>query len=153
MELYLLRHADAEEFAPAHGGDSERALTTKGKHQARGVADGLRSLEISFDVIFFSPFVRARQTAEIVAELLKLHDKVEMTQELVPGGDGKALISEIKIRRADSVLLVGHEPCLSRLISMLLSGRPDLSIKMKKAAVCKLEIEAPRFGEIGRAHV
>lgn len=147
MELYILRHADAEELGGAIRSDSERPLTAKGKKQARYVAEGLRALEVAFDAILASPYVRAMQTAEIVTDLLKLSDKLQSAFDLAPDGDPRKLMSELKKRRAASVLLVGHEPYLSQLISVLLSGRPNLSIKMKKAALCKLEIASPCFDE------
>ena len=84
----------------------------------------MRALELDFDLILSSPLVRARQTAEIIAAELKLQKRLVFADELKPGGDAKKLVQ--KIARAEkspeNVLLVGHEPDFSELISLLVTG-------------------------------
>jgi phosphohistidine phosphatase SixA len=80
MNLYLLRHGIAVE--PGTAGcelDSERPLTAKGKKRLRVTSQAMKKLELSFDLILSSPFLRAKQTAEIVAKALKLRKKLEFT--------------------------------------------------------------------------
>jgi len=88
--------------------------------------------------------VRARQTAEIVAEALGLRKKLETTETLTPAGSTNKLIQAIEHREPtpEEVLLVGHEPYLSQLISLLVSGNNELAIAMKKGSLCKLSAEA-----------
>ncbi|MCX7827082.1 MAG: phosphohistidine phosphatase SixA [Verrucomicrobiae bacterium] len=143
MDIYILRHAEAEDTSPNCKTDAERRLTAKGERQSADAAAALREMEVSFDLILASPLVRAQRTAEIVAKALRLSKRLETTDDLAPGGDPRSLLAAIG-RRAEklaSILLVGHELELSRLISQLLAGRPDLRIELKKAGLCKLTVE------------
>ena len=73
MMLYLMRHGLAvEPGSPGFKMDADRALTHKGRRQLRKIARAMKGMELEFDLILSSPFVRARQTAEIVAATLKL---------------------------------------------------------------------------------
>ena len=113
----------------------------------------MAKLELSFDLILSSPFVRARQTAEIVAGELGLKKRVEFYDGLVPGGNPKVLIHALnELKPApENVLLVGHEPYLSRLISLLVSGGADeAAIEMKKGGLCKLEVGELCHGQCAR---
>jgi len=150
MNLFILRHGLAIE--PGSAGfahDSERPLIPKGERKLRRIADALAEMEVSFDWILSSPYLRARQTAEIVAESLNLRKKVELCEHLAPAGSVKKLIELIEHRKPvpGDVLLVGHEPYLSGLISLLLAGNSDLQIVMKKAGLCKLTIEELEAGQ------
>lgn len=144
MNLYFLRHGVAAERDPkSFPDDSLRPLVAKGEERTRLCGDAMRALEVSFDRIFASPYRRAAQTAEIVASNLNLKRRLEFRDELAPGGDAKALIRYVsRIRPGpESVLLVGHEPDLSQLISLLISGGPTTAIEMKKGGLAKLVIE------------
>jgi phosphohistidine phosphatase len=143
MEIYLLRHGIAVERTVG-GKDRERTLTPKGRRKIEGIAKCLYELGISFDSILSSPFVRARQTAEMMASGLKHKGEVQYTGNLLPGGDPKALLKELKDSpvKAESLLLVGHEPDLSKIASYLLSGNTDLRLELKKGGLCKLDVES-----------
>jgi phosphohistidine phosphatase len=149
MDLYILRHAIAEERAnPTPGGDSQRRLTPEGKTKMRQVAKGMKALDLEFDLILSSPFVRAKETAEIVAEVFKLTDSLKFTPFLASDGNPKNLLDELKghYHRRKSVLLVGHESYLSRLISLLISGDTAISILLKKGGLCKLSCSSLHYG-------
>lgn len=149
MNLYILRHGIAVDHgAPGIKTDAERPLTAKGRRQLRQIADAMDKLDLRFDLILSSPFVRARQTAEIIARQLKLKKRVTFSDELVPDGNAKALVRELNELKPASQngLLVGHEPYLSRLIAQLLSGNQGMDIDFKKAGLCKLECDGLRFG-------
>jgi len=149
MELYLLRHAIAVSRENAgFPRDSDRPLTAKGTAKLQGVVRGMKALGLSFDVILTSPYLRALQTAEIVADALGVSKKVEPTEHLTPNGNPRALIKLIASRSAAraSILVVGHEPSLSQLISVLVAGDDRTVLTMKKAGLCKLAIQAPRYG-------
>ena len=133
--------------------DSERPLIPKGERRLRAAAAAMEKLELSFDLILSSPFIRAKQTAEIIASELKLKKRVEFFDGLVPGGNSKALIYALNEMKPapENVLLVGHEPSLSRLISLLVSGDADeAAIEMKKGGLCKLEAAELRHGQCAR---
>jgi len=149
MDLYILRHAiAAEREVPASGPDSARPLTRKGAKKMRRIASALKKLDISFDVILSSPFRRAKETAEIVAEVFKCDDILKFSAHLKVGGDQSALVKEINTHysKYKSVLIVGHEPYLSSLIGVLLSGDKGARVTMKKGGICKLSIPALKYG-------
>src|SRR5262245_35566452 len=143
-EIYILRHGIAvERGALDYAKDSDRPLTFEGHKKMRRIAGMLRKFSLSFDLILSSPYVRARQTAEIVAKVLKAQDRFKFSEHLAAEGDARQLIEQLKTRYHSpaSVLLVGHEPYLSQLISMLLTGEPDLSVTLKKGGLCKLTVQ------------
>jgi phosphohistidine phosphatase len=150
MELFILRHAIAEDrtLHPVRN-DSERPLTAKGEKRMWRLTEGMKVMDLSFDLILSSPFARAKRTAEIVAEAFRLRKALGFSQNLVPDGNPKELIEEIKVNHGKSkrILLVGHEPYLSRLISLLVSGDTSIAITLKKAGLCKLSIDVLQYGQ------
>jgi phosphohistidine phosphatase len=146
VNLFLLRHAIAVEFG-SPGGDSDagRPLSAEGKKKMRKIALGMKALDLSFDLILSSPYVRARETAEIVAH--EFGSVPEIMPLLAVGGDPSALVAALAVRSGDmaDVLLVGHEPQLSKLISYLLAGNSGLSVTMKKGGLCKLDVARLRY--------
>jgi phosphohistidine phosphatase len=148
MTLYLLRHAIAvERDSSGYEHDSARPLTPKGERRMRRSAKGMLALGLSYDLICSSPYLRAKQTADIVAEVCKVHEGVFLSPALAPDGNAKQAIEELNHHRSSkqNILVVGHEPYLSGLISMLVSGSAALTLVMKKGGLCKLSIEALRF--------
>jgi len=147
MELYILRHGLAvEQGTPGYHDDGERPLTPKGERKLWRIAEAMEALEISFDLILSSPYLRARQTAGVIAAAFNTRKKLEFCDDLIPGGSSKRLIqflSEMK-PAPGSILLVGHEPYLSGLISLLISGESSVSIVMKKGGLCKLTVKVLR---------
>jgi len=86
--------------------------------------------------------------AEIAAKILKLEKKLTISSDLIPGGNPQALIRQLNgLKPApENILLVGHEPYLSRFIALLSSGSPAATIDMKKGGLCKLETEGLEYG-------
>jgi len=149
MRLSLLRHGIAADRAsPEYENDSERPLTPKGERRMRRIAKGIQASGQSYDLILSSPYLRAKQTAEIVAQVLSTPEGVLLVETLTPEGNPRQLIEALRTdhREREDVLLVGHEPYLSRLISTLLTGSPNLSVVMKRGGVCALDVETLRFG-------
>jgi len=149
MMLYLMRHGLAvEPGTPGFETDADRALTAKGRRQMRKIAAALDELDLELDLILSSPFVSARQTAEIVAGTLKLKKRLKFCNALAVGGDPAILLRQLERLKPvpENLLLVGHEPGLSRLMSVLLTGDLRLSVDFKKGALCKLEIKKLRLG-------
>ena len=150
MDLFLLRHGlavERDEFDFAR--DELRPLTAKGKKQLLPVVAAMRAHKLDLDLILSSPLVRARETAEIVAAKLKLKPRLYFVNELKPGGDVKKLVQIItgQKRLPANVLLVGHEPDFSELISLFVTGNTGAGFKLKKAGLAKLEIEKLRAGK------
>lgn len=143
MNLYIIRHAIAVDGGtPEYEDDSQRPLTDKGKKKMRQIARGLHALGVDFDLILSSPYVRAKETAEILADVFKTKADVAFSENLIPMGDPDLLIAEMNEKyTANSVALVGHEPFLTTLISLLVSENASVDMSLKKGGVCKLSAD------------
>lgn len=151
MNLYLLRHGLAVEPG-THGckKDSDRFLTIEGRRKLADIAKAMKEMELSFDLILSSPFVRARQTAEIVADTLNCRNRLEFCDLLVPDGTPRDLVAALRRRSFEEGLLVGHEPLLGNLASFLVSGSTTCWLQLKKGGLCKLGIEKLKSGRCAR---
>ena len=150
MNLYILRHGLAgKQGMGGFKSDSERPLTAKGRQRLRRIAEAMEAMDLSFNVILTSPFARALQTAQIVAEAFDLQNRLTETVYLTPGGSPKALIEQINAikPRTKNVLLAGHEPYLSKLIALLVAGNTAAAVELKKGGLAKLEIDELRYGQ------
>ncbi len=132
MRLYLFRHGPAQEQAP-DGGDDLRALTAKGIKRTRVCARGLARLIDAPEVLLTSPKLRAAQTADIVAEVLKV--KPHALPELAQGSPQKLLRKLAKLN-PPTVMIVGHEPMLSQLIALVCTGDASCEFAPLKKAGC-----------------
>ena len=144
MNIFILRHGIAvERGTEGFERDSERPLTAKGKRQLRKSAAAMKKMKLRFDLILSSPYERARHTAEIVADELKLKKCLRLSDTLKSEIDPGKMVGEISGLKPmpENLLLVGHEPYLSHLISQLVSGNGDLAMDFKKGGLCKLEVE------------
>ncbi|MGO8930113.1 MAG: phosphohistidine phosphatase SixA [Limisphaerales bacterium] len=149
MNLYILRHGIAvEPGSPVHAKDADRPLTPEGERKLRRITEAMEALGLSFDLILSSPYLRARQTAEIVAEALKAHKRLDYSESLTPGGSTKKLVEYLDRLQPppDNVLLVGHEPYLSGLVSLLATGTEGFCVVLKKGSLCKLATESLKHG-------
>lgn len=146
MEIYIVRHAIAEDTAKSGEGDSARELTSEGKQKMKEAAAGFAKLDRKVDRIFASPLIRARQTAEILAGALK--KTVEEMTELSPAHTPKEVCARLEeLGKSKNVMLVGHEPNCSELASYLLVGPSELDIVFKKGSICFIEADKPAQGE------
>jgi phosphohistidine phosphatase len=149
MNLYLLRHGIAvERGTPGYAKDADRPLTPEGERKLGQIAEAMQALDLAFDLILSSPYVRARQTAEIIAAALGARKKLEFSNSLACGGDTKDLVDHLKRLQPapENVLLVGHEPYLSGLVSLLAAGTGSCCVVLKKGGLCKLSTEALKHG-------
>lgn len=133
MELYFLRHGEAD-WPNWKKPDDERPLTKRGKKEMREVAAFLKLIKAEPDLVVTSPLPRASQTAEIAAERLKV--KCREDQLLAPGFDRSDLERLLKKYPEESLMIVGHEPDFSEMISELTGG----SVKLSKAGVALVEL-------------
>jgi phosphohistidine phosphatase len=148
MDFYILRHGlAADKDDPRYPDDEDRPLTGEGQKKTLRIARQMKHLGISFDLILSSPLARARQTAEITASVLGCKSRLKFSEHLAPAGSKAALIRQLKSRKQiKRLLLVGHEPYLSELISILLVGKTGLPIELKKGGLCKLDVQTLRHG-------
>ena len=150
MELFILRHGVAvPRGSSEYPDDGDRPLTPSGTKGMRTIAKGIRAMDLSFDRIFSSPLARTKQTAEIVVEKLQLDHAIDYTAQLQPDGDREVFIGQslTKCGEDERVLVVGHEPYLSGLISFLVCGDDSLEMNFKKGGLCKLSIPSLRVGK------
>ncbi len=144
MKIYLLRHGRAvERGAAGWDRDCDRPLTSEGEKQIVRIARGMRQLNLEFDHALSSPYVRAWRTAEIAAKELGLGARLRASRSLAPGGDPAALVRQLRRlpQPAQRVLLVGHEPYLSRLAGLWVGGSDGLRIELKKGGLIRLDVE------------
>ncbi len=124
MELFLVRHGVAANRRDWQGNDADRPLTKEGKEEMQRVAAGIAKLGLSLDAILTSPYVRASETAEIIAKALGMNDKLVKDDRLEYGFGRKKLRQVIGDHGDEQALmLVGHEPDFSKLIGKLTGGR------------------------------
>jgi phosphohistidine phosphatase len=145
MKLLVIRHAIAEELQPGHE-DARRSLTPKGRRQWQQAVKGLSRLGVTFDRLYHSPWLRAVETANALGPLVRGETTVT---NLLARAPGRPLLDELRAAGADhTVGLVGHEPWLSELVSLLALGTTDRSdaLLLKKGSVVWLEGEPTERG-------
>src|SRR5688572_24749324 len=101
MEVYLLRHGIAEDGSPT-GRDADRPLTDEGRRKLRDVLKLAAAGGVRPDLLVSSPYLRAKQTAEIAQEILSYKHDVTFTEALVPDSDPAAVWREIRADYSDS---------------------------------------------------
>ena len=148
----MIRHGVAEEretFAATGQNDALRPLTKEGRWKMERVAKALRRLLPSLDLIATSPFTRALQTAEIVADVYRKVE-VEHLASLTPERRPQAFMTWLRGRDVgDRVAAVGHEPHLGSLVSWMLTGEAiEGRIALRKGGACLLQFDDhPRMGK------
>lgn len=141
MEIYFLRHGDAGSRDAWKGPDASRPLTDEGAARMEREAAALARLRLPLDRIITSPLVRAQQTAEIVARRLNLLDALAEDQRLAPGFGTEELGGILREHRAlTALMLVGHEPDFSIVISACIGGG---RVECKKGGLARVDIEDP----------
>ena len=142
MQVYLVRHAIAFPREPESARmDSSRELTPSGIAKFRLTIPAYIRLGIVLDEVWSSPYARARQTAELLCAGLELSRPPKLMPELEPDGDMERLLPALELaadRRA--IALVGHEPALGELASLLLTGRRTSMLQFKKGGVCCIDV-------------
>jgi len=143
MEIYLLRHAIAEDARQGQR-DSDRALTDAGREKLRRVLKRARAAGLNPDLILSSPYRRALETAAAAAAAFGYEGKVVITQALIPNASPQGVWEEIRRHREEAaILLAGHEPQMSALAAFLLNS-PALVLEMKKAGLIRMDCD--QFG-------
>jgi phosphohistidine phosphatase len=141
LRIILMRHGEAGDSDPRRWPDDrDRPLTEAGHAEHRAVAAALRHMGVTFDRLLSSPLVRARQTARITADAYGGRE-VELTEALGDRATPEALLTQLGplARDHDAVLCVGHEPFLSAIAAVLISGSGRARIEMRKSGVIAVE--------------
>ncbi|HEY9680820.1 MAG TPA: phosphohistidine phosphatase SixA [Oculatellaceae cyanobacterium] len=142
MKIYLVRHGIAtERIGGAVLNDSMRPLTDEGRQEAKAVAQGLKRINVKPNFFVSSPLVRAKQTAEIFAEVLNDDSEVKICDALAPGGSPASLYKFLRdLGNFQEVMLFGHEPDIGMLAATLLDAAHELQLPFKKAGVCRVDV-------------
>lgn len=125
MILYLCRHGIAAD-ATGKMADADRPLTLEGIKKFRMAAAGFAALEPGVSHILSSPLLRARQTAELLADALaqrKQHAEIDVLECLLPGETLETLVRAVRgLKKIQDVVAVGHEPQMSAYLAQLCLG-------------------------------
>lgn len=152
MNIYIIRHAWAEEPSETHWpDDSLRPLTKEGRNRFRRVARRLSRLGVNPRLVATSPYLRCIETAEILVAASQEPMVLETVPFLAPDGDVQALIDWTRTRMQDlpgDVAWVGHAPDVSAILATLIGGGQFRFAKGGIAAVQFKGIVAPREGEL-----
>lgn len=154
MDVIVIRHGialDADAATQLGLSDEERPLTPKGERRLRAAAIGLRAVlsDMPVDDILTSPLLRARQTAEILADYLD-NPPVDEASALAPPVDMAKLDTFLHQHFGERrVMLVGHEPDLATWVSWSLTRHRDRLMAFKKAGAALLEFPGAPEGGTG----
>lgn len=141
MQIYILRHGIAEE-GKAGQADSDRRLTPEGKEKLRRTLACARRAGVRPDLILSSPYKRALETAALAQEELEVKPPILKTNVLVPMERPEKVWNEIRLQKDEGqIVLAGHEPQLSSLVSYL-TGSPGANVEMKKGAIARIDVES-----------
>jgi phosphohistidine phosphatase len=150
MEIYIIRHGDAiDREDPQVTGDAMRWLTDTGRAEVAVSARLLGKLGVQPDLVLTSPMVRARQTAEIVAEVVGPSSGPEISEQLVYGGSLAGVLEDLVQRGLPArVVLSGHMPSVGALVGYLAWNTPETQVPFRTGEVCRIDLpdDAPMPG-------
>ncbi len=152
MNVVLIRHADAGDADPTRYPDDRlRPLTPTGERRHETIARGLAKLDLGVTHVLTSPFLRARQTAEITARAIGWQGTPAVVEALGDRFTVDALLAELGRLPSDAVVMcVGHEPHLSRFAAHLMHPQGAVKLALAKSGVVALECVGPAVRGRGR---
>ena len=136
LALYFLRHADAGDPAKWTGDDADRPLSSKGRRQAKRLGRLLKKLDAGPETVLTSPKLRASETARPVARSIGLHASVDDRLSVDFGEQDLAAVVAGLEPNVRGLLLVGHDPDFSDLVSWLVGSQ----IEMQKGALARIDL-------------
>jgi phosphohistidine phosphatase len=139
--LYLVRHADAADAGTLYPDDAMRPVSPEGAEKFQGEIGALNSLDAKVEIVYTSPLLRCRQTAEMLAGSYPTPPPVQTTDALAPGGTFTDLVNAIgRSGQEREIALVGHEPGLGALAARLIGAASPFHLK--KGGVCRIDIDS-----------
>ena len=143
--ILLLRHGKSNWDAD-YGADHERPLAERGQKGARKMGRFVTTARAVPDRAITSSAVRARETLAIAAEAGGWSGPARVTDALYEASP-EAVLDEIRSEpdEADTVIVVGHEPAWSGLVSLLIGGG---RIEMKTAALARVDVEVASWSDV-----
>lgn len=147
VNLVIMRHGEAE---PLSANDSQRQLTSRGQHEVSQMATWLQQHYASFDWVWASPYLRTRQTAELMLAKQGAISQLEIVPELVPDGDAALFKAYYDARLSDKpdarVLVVSHMPLVSFLVEAF--TKPDQAPIFSPAQLACIDYRPAQGGRL-----
>ncbi|MFZ2289140.1 MAG: histidine phosphatase family protein [Halopseudomonas yangmingensis] len=141
MRLWVMRHGAAELRAER---DADRRLSAAGREEVRAMAG--RFAEMLPQRLLCSPYLRTRQTVQVLQEALPGLPPAQQVDWLTPDTDPDAVLLQLCALEAQDTLLVSHQPLSGLLISLLIEGNRRGRYPMPTAALASLDCELPASG-------
>jgi phosphohistidine phosphatase len=140
--LYVVRHAIALPHGTPGVAEDDRPLSKEGIRKMEAASAGMKAIDCRPDLICTSPLPRAKATAEIVRDTLGEDIQIELVEALSPKGARAALYKELSARRADRLMIVGHQPSLGDLAGEIAWGSAERFVELKKGGMCAIELDS-----------
>ena len=140
MKIFMIRHADALPLGEMDIVDDDlRPLSEEGREQARLLGEWMRDHGHHPRALVSSPYLRAKQTAEILLPILGLSaDKMVISEEMAPAGKSRKLAKVVRGLDAQSVALIGHLPDVSMHMGWF-TGTRKIQVRFAKAGIACVE--------------
>jgi phosphohistidine phosphatase len=143
-EIYIVRHAAAAELDKEIVEDSHRYLTIHGRNHCKIVAGRLKDMKVQFDIVLSSPVIRAVQSAEIFASILKYEGEIKTATELI-GGNSFSRFQQLLKRYSycNRIAVFGHAPDVNIFCTNLIKNQnlKEITINFKNSSVCKIDYD------------
>lgn len=136
MNIYLIRHGDAERTS-FNKKDFDRGLTESGKVKIKNAAEEWKKIIPAFEEIVASPFVRAKQTAQIIADVFSLEKGIIIDNVMLSGSSTKDFIAAANSFEGENLAFIGHQPDCSDHLSNLISNS-GLFVDFSKGMIAKI---------------
>jgi phosphohistidine phosphatase len=144
MKLYLVQHAKAA----SKDVDPERPLTDEGRRDIQKIAAFIKPLKLSIDCLWHSTKKRAIQSAEVLAEAVKINKEKVEREGLAPN-DGVMAIKDEIVSDLRDIMIVGHMPFVGKLASLLLTGNESAdTVAFKQGGILALNSSEPNQWQI-----
>jgi phosphohistidine phosphatase len=140
MNIYLIRHGDSEGITKGMR-DTERKLTPEGEIKIRNACLFWKNIIPGFDYILSSPYLRALQTAQIIASAYDHKKEIIIDKRLGCGSETEGLVELLNSFQSGEIAIIGHQPDLSNHVSRLISGSGAF-LEFKKGAIAKISFNS-----------
>lgn len=143
MDIYILRHGDANANSKKIIDDSKRVLSDAGIKEIENVSKLFEELDIEIDHIFSSPLKRTKQTSEIIIKNQKKAGLTELA-ELKPEGNPDDIYKKVARTKHSAILIVGHNPLLIDLVNHITNTEKQIidGFSLKTGGLAKIKIHS-----------
>lgn len=146
MKLLVLRHGQAE---PRAASDEQRALTEVGQRDVARVIESARPAFEGLEALWVSPYRRAQQSARIAIDTLQWSGTATTAECLTPEASLEQLYGHLQACKAQSLLLVSHQPLVGSLLDDLCGEEPGRYPMGTASLACvHLDVAAHALGRL-----